>query len=92
MSNIKQPKLWFVTGSQHLYGPEALRQVAVHSQEISRTLDEAHVIPSDVEFKPVVKSADEVFELFQKANQAADCIGIITWCHTFSPSKMWING
>jgi L-arabinose isomerase len=92
MSNTKQPKLWFVTGSQHLYGPEALRQVAVHSQEISRTLDEAHVIPSDVEFKPVVKSADEVFELFQKANQAADCIGIITWCHTFSPSKMWING
>ena len=92
MSNIKRFKLWFVTGSQHLYGTEALRQVAAHSQEIARALDETDAIPADVEFKPVLKSAEEVFKLCQKANEAADCIGVITWCHTFSPSKMWING
>jgi L-arabinose isomerase len=92
MINLKKHKLWFVTGSQHLYGPETLRQVAAHSQEIARALNAAKAMPVEIEFKPVLKTADEVFELFQKANQAADCIGLITWCHTFSPSKMWING
>jgi L-arabinose isomerase len=89
---MKQLQLWFVTGSQHLYGPETLRQVAIHSQEIARALDASAAISADVEFKPVLKSADEVFALFQSANQAPECIGLITWCHTFSPSKMWING
>jgi L-arabinose isomerase len=89
---MKRFKLWFVTGSQHLYGPKTLQQVAAHSKEIAQVLDAAEAIAADVEFKPVVKTADEVFELFQKANQTADCIGLITWCHTFSPSKMWING
>jgi len=75
-----------------LYGEEALREVAVHSREIARALDAAAVIPVGVEFKPVVKSAREVFDLCQEANQSAECLGLITWCHTFSPSKMWING
>src|SRR5579863_3250570 len=92
MNNLKRYKIWFVTGSQHLYGPETLRQVAAHSQEIARALSAAKTIAAEVEFKPILKSADEVFALFQQANQAADCIGLITWCHTFSPSKMWING
>ncbi len=92
MSKIKRFKLWFVTGSQHLYGSEALRQVGAHSQEIARALNETNTIPADVEFRPVLKSAEEVFKLCQKANETADCIGVITWCHTFSPSKMWING
>lgn len=90
--NAKRFELWFVTGSQHLYGEETLRQVAVHSQEISKALNGAEGISASVEFKPVLKSADEVFKLVQEANQTTDCIGLITWCHTFSPSKMWING
>ncbi len=89
---MKRLKLWFITGSQHLYGPKTFQQVATHSKEIAQALGGAGVIAADVEFKPVVKTANEVFELFQKANQTPDCIGLITWCHTFSPSKMWING
>ena len=92
MNAKKRLKLWFLTGSQHLYGEETLRQVGLHSQEITKALNEAEAISASVEFKPVLKSADDVFELVQQANQTADCIGLITWCHTFSPSKMWING
>ncbi len=91
-NNTKRLKLWFVTGSQHLYGDETLRQVAIHSQEISGALNMAEAISAKVEFKPILKTPQEVFELCQKANLAPDCIGLITWCHTFSPSKMWING
>jgi L-arabinose isomerase len=89
---LKQFEVWFVTGSQHLYGAETLKQVAVHSREIANTLNDANEIPVEIVFTPVVKTPDEVFALCEKANQAANCIGLITWCHTFSPSKMWING
>src|SRR5437016_10534175 len=90
--NLEQLEVWFVTGSQHLYGPETLQQVAAHSQEIARALDASAAIPVNVAFKPVIKSPAEAAALFQQANTAANCIGLITWCHTFSPSKMWING
>jgi L-arabinose isomerase len=89
---LKRSEVWFVTGSQHLYGPETLKAVAKHSQEIARTLDAAPAIPVKVVFKPVMVSPDAVTELCQQANNAANCIGLVTWCHTFSPSKMWING
>ena len=92
MIKLKQLKVWFVTGSQHLYGPEALKQVAANSQEIARTLERSSHIPVNVVFKSVVKMPDDATTLCQEANIANDCIGIITWCHTFSPSKMWING
>ncbi|HWH72329.1 MAG TPA: L-arabinose isomerase, partial [Candidatus Sulfotelmatobacter sp.] len=90
--DLKALEVWFVTGSQNLYGPETLKQVALHSQEIAQAFDKAKAIPVKVLFKPVLKSPEEVFALCQEANQAANCIGLITWCHTFSPSKMWING
>jgi L-arabinose isomerase len=92
MLNLKQLEVWFVTGSQHLYGPETLRQVAAHSQAIAKALSAAPAIPVKVVFKPVVKTPAEATALMQAANNSGKCIGLVTWCHTFSPSKMWING
>lgn len=92
MINLKKLEAWFITGSQHLYGEETLKQVAVDSQQITAALDHAGSIPVHVVCKPVVKTPEEIFAMMQAANAAADCIGVITWCHTFSPSKMWING
>jgi L-arabinose isomerase len=92
MKQLKQLEVWFVTGSQHLYGPETLQQVATNSQAIATALDVAAAIPVRVQFKPVVKTPAEVTALCQEANHAPQCIGLITWCHTFSPSKMWIQG
>ena len=92
MRNLKQLEVWFVTGSQHLYGPETLKQVAAHSQEIAKALNASPAVPVKVVFKPVVKTPADATALCQDANVAARCIGLVTWCHTFSPSKMWING
>ncbi len=92
MIDLKRFEIWFVTGSQHLYGPETLKQVATDSREIAAGLNEADAIPTKLVFKPVLKTPAEVFALCEEANQAANCIGLVTWCHTFSPSKMWING
>jgi L-arabinose isomerase len=90
--NLKSNEVWFVTGSQHLYGPETLKAVARHSQEIARTLNGAPAMPVKVVFKPVLVSPDAITALCMAANNAPRCVGLITWCHTFSPSKMWING
>jgi L-arabinose isomerase len=92
MITLKSKEIWFVTGSQHLYGPETLKQVAVHSQEIAKALDGAPAMPLKVVFKPVLTTPDAITALCQDANHSADCAGLITWMHTFSPSKMWING
>jgi L-arabinose isomerase len=92
MIDLKRFQVWFVTGSQHLYGPTALKQVAANSRQIAQALDSAASIPVQVVFKPVVKTPAEATALCQEASTAARCIGLITWCHTFSPSKMWING
>ena len=91
-SGFKNLEIWFVTGSQHLYGEETLRQVAAHSREIATSLSAAESIPVNVVFKPVLKSTEEIFELCQQANSATNCIGLIVWMHTFSPAKMWITG
>jgi L-arabinose isomerase len=90
--NLKHFEVWFVTGSQHLYGADALRKVAVNAQQVAATLNASSLIPVEVVFKPVVKSAAEATALCQQASVNSRCIGLITWCHTFSPSKMWING
>ena len=92
MIDLKKLEVWFVTGSQHLYGEETLRQVAEHSQHIAKALDASSSIPVKVVFKPVLKTSEEIFALCQKVNTAANCIGIIAWMHTFSPAKMWIGG
>ncbi len=92
MINLKQFEVWFVTGSQHLYGPAALEQVAANARQVAAALDAAPAVPVRVVFQPVVKSPDEATALCRAADSAPQCIGLVTWCHTFSPSKMWING
>lgn len=92
MIDISTKEVWFITGSQDLYGDEALKQVAENSTEIANALNDSVLIPVNVVFKPIVKSSDEIFETLTAANQEKNCIGIITWMHTFSPAKMWIRG
>jgi L-arabinose isomerase len=92
MDIIKKFEVWFVTGSQELYGPETLRQVAVDSTQIAAFLDKAPEISQRVVFKPILTSPDSIFELCSAANNSKECIGLVTWMHTFSPAKMWIRG
>jgi L-arabinose isomerase len=92
MNTSKQPSIWFITGSQHLYGPETLEQVARNSQEIAAELNAANHNLAAIVFKPVVKTPDEIYQIIQQANADASCIGLIAWMHTFSPSQMWIRG
>ena len=90
--DISANEVWFVTGSQHLYGPETLATVAEHSAAIAAALDAAPGIPVTVVIKPVLTGADEIRRLCQAANASDACIGLVTWMHTFSPAKMWIAG
>ena len=92
MNKLKNLEVWFVTGSQHLYGEETLKQVAKHSAVISKSLNDAESIPVKLVFKPVLKSTEEIYNLCQEVNTTKNCIGIIAWMHTFSPAKMWIGG
>jgi len=85
-------EVWFVTGSQHLYGAETLKQVAQHSQVIAKSLNDFAEIPVQIVFKPVLITPEAIKSLCIEANSAAQCIGLITWMHTFSPAKMWIAG
>ncbi len=90
--NLKQMEVWFITGSQHLYGEETLKQVAANSQEIVKHLNDSGKIALNIVWKPTVKTPDEITATLQEANAAEKCVGVITWMHTFSPAKMWING
>ena len=92
MSTLKRYEFWFITGSQHLYGPETLRQVAEHSKIIAQGLNAAKDIPCTVVYKPIVTTPDQITKIMKEANYDESCAGIITWMHTFSPSKMWITG
>jgi L-arabinose isomerase len=85
-------EVWFVTGSQHLYGPETLETVARNSAEIAAALDAASAIPVRVVRKPVLTDADAIHALVMEANASPNCVGLIAWMHTFSPAKMWIAG
>jgi L-arabinose isomerase len=92
MEIYNNQEVWFVTGSQHLYGPETLKQVADDSLAIAVSLDKSAVIPVKVIFKPVLTTPESITELCSEANSSKKCIGLITWMHTFSPAKMWIRG
>jgi L-arabinose isomerase len=92
MINFNEFEVWFVTGSQHLYGEATLRKVAEHSQEIAQWLTQSGKLPVKVLFKPVVTTPDAITALCREANNTQNCIGLITWMHTFSPAKMWIAG
>jgi L-arabinose isomerase len=83
---------WFVTGSQHLYGEETLRTVAEDSRQIVSALNATSQLPAPLVFKPVVTTREAITALCQEANSSAKCAGLVLWMHTFSPSKMWING
>lgn len=85
-------KFWFVVGSQHLYGPEVLETVDKRGAEIAAGLSAAKEIPCGITYKATVKTPDEITRLVKEANYDDSCAGLIVWCHTFSPSKMWING
>ena len=92
MMELDKFEVWFVTGSQHLYGEETLRQVASDSTAITGALDQSDKIPVKVVFKPVLTTPGAITQLCIDANATPNCIGLITWMHTFSPAKMWIAG
>jgi L-arabinose isomerase len=87
-----KPQVWFLTGSQHLYGPETLDQVAAQSQQIQRTLSESGRIAGEIVWRPVLTDAAAIRQLMTEANADPSCVGVIAWMHTFSPAKMWITG
>src|ERR1700749_503615 len=92
MSSSPSREIWFVTGSQGLYGEETLRQVASQSRVIAQALDAAPDIATRVAWKPVLTEADGIRRLCLDATADDACIGLIAWMHTFSPAKMWIAG
>ena len=87
---MKQYQFWFVVGSQFLYGPEVLDTVAARAREMAEKL--SAVLPYPLLYKVTAKTNQEIADVVKEANYDDSCAGIITWCHTFSPSKMWING
>jgi L-arabinose isomerase len=89
-SSTPAPEVWFLTGSQGMYGPETLEQVATQSQEVAREL--GATMPLHVVWKPVLLDAAAIHRQMLAANSAPQCVGVITWMHTFSPAKMWIAG
>ena len=92
MKNLATSEIWFVTGSQHLYGPGPLKQVAANSKKIAYALGASKRIPLKVVFKALLTTPDEIRALCLEANHSANCAGLILWMHTFSPAKMWIGG
>ena len=89
---LKDYEFWFVVGSQFLYGPEVLETVASRAQEMADRLNASGNLPCKLVYKATIKTNQEVTDLVREANYDEHCAGVITWCHTFSPSKMWING
>ncbi|MEC5318799.1 L-arabinose isomerase [Brenneria populi subsp. brevivirga] len=92
MDHFKQLEVWFVIGSQHLYGPETLRRVKEHAENVVAALNREAGLPVKLALKPLVKTPDEILSLCRDANYQDNCIGLLTWLHTFSPAKMWIGG
>ena len=92
MIDICLNEIWFITGSQHLYGPKILKKVAVHTEEIVKSLNSNSEILVLIKNKGVVTTAEEITSICQISNNEKNCIGLIFWMHTFSPAKMWING
>ncbi len=92
MLKTKQYQFWFVTGSQHLYGPETIQQVENHSRQIVEGLNQDEAISYELVLKPVLTTPDAIRRLCIEANSDESCAGVVTWMHTFSPAKMWIAG
>ena len=92
MEFFKKLEVWFVVGSQHLYGPKTLQQVADNAKVVVDGLNATGNFPVKIVLKPTVKTPDEILAVCRDANHSENCIGLITWLHTFSPAKMWIGG
>ena len=94
MSQLGSQKyeVWFLTGTQNLYGDETLKQVAEQSSEVSKLLASNLNSPVEIVWKPILKTGEEIRQVMQEASSANNCIGVIVWMHTFSPAKMWISG
>ncbi|EOE6192384.1 L-arabinose isomerase [Vibrio parahaemolyticus] len=92
MKIFNDKQVWFVTGSQHLYGPQVLKSVAQNSEEIIAGLNSSDDISVSIANKGTVKTPDEILAVCRAANNDPDCIGLMLWMHTFSPAKMWIAG
>jgi L-arabinose isomerase len=92
MIDLANLEVWFVTGSQHLYGPEILETVQEHATAMARGLTASAEIPVKVVCKPVMTGSDAIGQLCQEASSARACVGLVTWMHTFSPARMWISG
>ena len=91
-SPFEGKEIWFLTGSQDLYGEEALARVADQSRQVAAWLDDADAVPVPIVWKPVLKDRDAIRAAMLAANADDACIGVIAWMHTFSPAKMWIAG
>jgi L-arabinose isomerase len=92
MKPYQQLEVWFVVGSQFLYGPKTLQQVSDNAQQLVQGLNTEGGLPVRLVLKPTVKTPEEILAVCREANNAENCIGIVTWLHTFSPAKMWIAG
>ena len=92
MKHLIQPELWFVCGSQHLYGPGPLEEVAANAKEVANALNDSDALPLDIRYKALLTTPDEIRSLVLAANADPGCAGVILWMHTFSPSRMWIGG
>ncbi|EON77990.1 L-arabinose isomerase [Lunatimonas lonarensis] len=92
MSPAVQSELWFITGSQHLYGAQTLAEVKDHAIKLTEGLQASPLLSISVRFIAVVTDTPEIKRVLNQANQSPSCVGVITWMHTFSPAKMWING
>ena len=87
---MKKKVVYWLTGSQTLYGDEVLAHVAEHSKEMAAYVNQH--MPVTVKYLTTCKSSEEIIAAVKKVNDDENCVGIVTWCHTFSPAKMWIKG
>src|SRR3954452_21978400 len=92
MIDLSKQEVWFVTGSQDLYGEATLQTVGEHAREIVTGLNASKTIPLDVVYKAVMTTPEAIAELCSEANASRKCAGIVAWMHTFSPAQIWLRG
>ena len=92
MTYLENLEVWFVAGSQKLYGERPLAEIQANASAISSQIGESPYIPVSIKFQGVLTTAGEITDIFRKASDDDRCIGLICWMHTFSPARMWING
>jgi L-arabinose isomerase len=92
MFSGERQEVWFLTGSQHLYGERTLARVAEDSRKIAESIDASGRLSARVVWKPTLVDPDQILEVCLQANASRACIGVVAWMHTFSPARMWIAG